>query len=351
MRKAYLVFASVLFAAALLSIVPSVAIAQNREKFIISARAGGVNAVTGRAAVRGRRNMEWHLLMITENLERGDVVKTGSDGRVEVLLNPGSYMRLAENSEFELSNNSLENLELRLIRGTAIMEVTGADDAELLINIVTPHTRMAIVRRGLYRVNVAPEAATELIVRKGRVVLEGTQTKIKGGNKVVFSAGKPFTIAKLNKAEKRETDTIELWSKERAELVAHANRRIMGRDLSVLLADYRSSYPRGTRFGSRFGGLWIYDAGASGYTFMPFYGGWGSPYGGSYSSAFFGGYYGGNYCCGNRDYPTSGGNPNPVGSGPSNGSPGSFPTRTSPDVPTRIESRVERQNERLPNAP
>ena len=94
--------------------------------------------------------------MITEDLEKGDVVKTGYDGRVEILLNPGSYMRVAENSEFELSNNSLENLEVRLIRGTAIMEVTGADDTELLINITTPHTRMAIVRRGLYRVNVVP---------------------------------------------------------------------------------------------------------------------------------------------------------------------------------------------------
>jgi len=351
MRKASLSLASLLFVAALLSIVPSIATAQNREKFLISARAGGVNAVTGRATVRGRRNMEWHQLMITEDLERGDVVKTGSDGRVEVLLNPGSYMRLAENSEFELSNNSLENLELRLIRGTAIMEVTGADDAELLINIVTPHTRMAIVRRGLYRINVAPEDATELIVRKGRVVLEGSQTKIKGGNKVVFSAGQPFSIAKLNKAEKRETDSIEVWSKERAELVAQANRRIKSRDLSVMLADYRSSYPRGMRFGNRFGGMWIYNAGASCYTFMPFYSGWGSPYGGSYSSAFFGGYYGGNYCCGNRGYPSSGGNPNPGAIGPSNGSSSSFPTRTSPDVPTRIESRVERQNERLPNAP
>ena len=342
MRKAYLTLASTLFIAALLS-VPSVATAQNREKFIISARAGGVNAVTGRATVRGLRNMEWHQLMITENLERGDVVKTGSDGRVEVLLNPGSYMRLAENSEFELSNNSLENLELRLIRGTAIMEVTGADDAELLINIVTPHTRMAIVRRGLYRVNVAPEEATELIVRKGRVVLEGSQTKIKGGNKVVFSAGQPFSIAKLNQAEKRETDRIEVWSKERAELVAQANRRIRRRDLSLLLADYRSSYPRGMRFGGRFGGMWIYNAGASSYTFMPFYSGWGSPYGGSYSSAFFGGFYGGP-CCGQSGYPTTSGNPNPGGVGPATGSPNSSPADRPSLAPLQLEHRLERLN-------
>ncbi|HWN09498.1 MAG TPA: FecR family protein [Pyrinomonadaceae bacterium] len=353
MRKAYLALASALSVVAMLSIVPSVSTAQTRDKFIISARAGGVNAVTGRATVRGRRNEEWQQLMITENLERGDVVKTGHDGRVEVLLNPGSYLRLAENSEFELSNDSLENLELRLVRGTAIMEVTGADDAELLINIVTPHTRMAIVRRGLYRVNVVPENATELIVRKGRVVLEGTQTRIKGGNKVVFSAGQPFSIAKLNKDDKRRVDTFEVWSKERAETVAQANRRIRSRDVNLLWADYNSSWGRGGSAwsrGMRFGGMWVYNPLASCYTFMPFYSGWGSPYGGSYSSAFYRGYYGGNYCCGNRSYPTTG-NSNPgVGPAgrPATGSPNSSPTYRPPDVPMRIESRVERLNDRRP---
>ena len=44
----------------------------------------------------------------------GDAVRTGLDGRVEMLLNPGSYMRVGENSEFELADNSLNNLEVRL---------------------------------------------------------------------------------------------------------------------------------------------------------------------------------------------------------------------------------------------
>ncbi len=352
MRKAYLALASMLSVAALLCILPSFTSAQNQEKFIISARAGGVNAVTGRATVRGRRNAEWHQLMITENLERGDVVKTGNDGRVEVLLNPGSYMRLAENSEFELSNNSLENLELRLVRGTAIMEVTGADDAELLINIVTPHARMAIVRRGLYRVKVVPDDATELIVRKGRVVLEGTQTKITGGNKVVFSAGQPFSIAKLNKIDKRKVDSFEVWSKERAETVAQANRRIRSRDVSLLLADYHSSFPRGMRVGMRFGGMWIYNPGASCYTFMPFYSGWGSPYGGSYSSAFYGGYYGGNYCCDQRGYPTTGGTAGstPTSAGiPSTGPRNPSPTYSLGGIPAAAAGKIERLSDRLPN--
>src|SRR4030095_10253199 len=118
--------------------------------------------------------------------------------------------RIGENSEVELSDNSLENLEVRLIRGTAIMEVAGADNEELLIAVTTPHTRMSIVRRGLYRVNVVPGDTTELIVRKGRVMLEGSHTKVNGGNKVVFSANS-FSVAKLDNTDRQTSDGLTAW--------------------------------------------------------------------------------------------------------------------------------------------
>ena len=86
-------------------------------------------------------------------------------------------------SEVELANNSLANLELRLIRGTAIVEAAGVEETQMLINISTPHARLAIDRQGLYRVNVVPDDATELIVRKGRVILGDSHTKIKGETK------------------------------------------------------------------------------------------------------------------------------------------------------------------------
>src|SRR5262250_2431898 len=89
--------------------------AQNREKFVISARAGGVNAVSGRAEVKSNPGADWQLLTVTDDLKSGDIVKTSNDGRLEVLLNPGSYLRVGENSEFELADSSLENLEVKLL--------------------------------------------------------------------------------------------------------------------------------------------------------------------------------------------------------------------------------------------
>lgn len=296
MKKASFGLVPTLAAIAIICL-PALSLAQDtpptRNKFVISARAGGVNAVTGRATVLTQGNTVWEQLSITEDLQTGDIVKTDTDGRVEMLLNPGSYLRLGENSEFELTNNSLDNLEIRLLRGTAVVEATGPDDSRMLINISTPHAKLAIVRRGLYRLNVVPGDNTELIVRKGRVMLDPSQTKINGGNKVVFS-NETFFVAKMRDADKQKVDGLENWSKERSKTLAQANRNIQRREMSALLAGVRDRWFRHSPGSS---GFWYYNAGISCYTFVPFFMGWGSPYGFSYSRAVFPGYY---YCGGCR---------------------------------------------------
>ena len=310
-----------------------VSLAQNREKFVISAKAGGINAITGEASVHSKGESDWQQLMITDDLNAGDRVRTAYDGRVEILLNPGSYLRVGGDSEVELSNNTLSNLEVRLLRGTAIVEATGADGLELNINISTPHTKLAIVRQGLYRLNVIPGDATELIVRKGRVILSDSHTKVKGGNKVVFSASS-VSVAKLTKEEKKakENEQVDVWSKERAQTLAQANRRINNRMLTSAFASYRDYDPFSRRLG-----LWFLDPRLGCYTFLPFFYGWGSPYGTSYTTSIynpFGGYYPQRVSGGNS-YPQSSGSTGSNSTGghtyPSGGS-GASPRPAAPSI-------------------
>ena len=109
-----------------ITLVPSgAALAQIREQYVISAKAGGVNLVSGNVTVRRQGVSGGRVLALSDDLQNGDVVTTGADGRVEVLLNPGSYFRAAENSEFELTDGSLDRLRLRLIRGSAVVEAAG----------------------------------------------------------------------------------------------------------------------------------------------------------------------------------------------------------------------------------
>jgi hypothetical protein len=346
------IFTSVTLTIATIALVLSASLvlnAQNREKFVISAKAGGVNAVSGRAEIKGFSGADWSLLNVTDDLKAGDVVKTGLDGRVEMLLNPGSYLRVGENSEFELTDNSPENLEVRLIRGTAIIEATGADETELAINITTPHAKMIIVRRGLYRVNVIPGDTTELFVRKGRVMLANTHTKVKEGNKVVFSST-AFSVAKMQKAEKQK-DILDAWSKERAGTVALANNKISTRELDVFAAGLDGFW--WASFSARSSGVWLYNPGYRCFTFMPFYYGWGSPYGSSYSRIFDCGCYGDprfsyrnqrqvifapGTGAGPGVHPSPSSGPGGVGSG--GGSPRMSPS-SSPDFPGRAGGKPD----------
>ena len=316
MRKAFSLPALFFLSTALILCCSIVNLGQNREKFVISAKAGGINAITGQAAVHSKGEGDWQQLSITDDLEAGDRVRTAYDGRVEILLNPGSYLRVGGDSEVELSNNTLENLEVRLLRGTAIVEATGADGLELNINISTPHTKLAIVREGLYRVSVVPGDATELIVRKGRVILSDSHTKVKGGNKVVFSATN-VSVAKLTGDEKKlqDKEEINMWSKDRAETLAKANRRISDRMLNSAFASFNDLDP----FSRRGLGYWFYQPRSRCYTFLPLYYGWRSPYGNSYGTTVY--WYPSYPNTANRPQGNGGGN-YPSGGGTSGGGGG-----------------------------
>jgi hypothetical protein len=256
----------------------TLALAQNRERFGISAKAGGVNAVTGKVSVKSE-GKSVRLLTSNDDLESGDVVSTGVSGQVEVLLNPGTYLRLAERSEIVMEDTSLDNLLVRLNKGSAIIEATGPGDAQLYIPIVTAQQRLTIVRPGVYRINAIP-GETQLFVRKGRVALSDKKDDVvKGGKKVSFS-GAPAAIAKITDADKDEFDD---WSKSRGQTLAQANARLSARTVSAFLLS--NSWFGGSATSSR-SGLWTWSPFSSCYTFLPFHYGWGSPYGGYYGAYY-----------------------------------------------------------------
>lgn len=365
MRRTFGLVALPILSVALILCCSLVNFAQNREKFVISAKAGGINAITGGATVHGKGESDWQQLSITDDLNSGDRVRTSYDGRVEILLNPGSYLRVGGNSEVELSDNNLSNLEVRLLRGTAIVEATGVDGIDLNISISTPHTKLAIVRQGLYRLNVVPEDATELIVRKGRVILSDSHTKVKGGNKVVFSAT-AVSVAKLTKEEKKaaEKSDVDTWSKQRADTLAKANSRITNRMLTTAF----SSFGGYNAFNRGFG-LWFYNSRFGCYTFLPFFYGFGSPYGSSYATSIYG-YGGGYYYPRPSGYPgtyPNGGSGTASGgqggsSGGTSGGGGSYHPTTPSTAPSGVMSqprmidpdtgtRMPRKNIDLPSRP
>lgn len=258
--------------------VAATARSQDRGQYVVSAKAGGVNMVSGDVRVKRREVAEWLNLTSQDSLGNGDLVQTGADGRVEVLLNPGSYLRLAENSEFELTDASLDTLRLRLLGGSAVLEVTGTGERTSLIEVATPQTRVSVDRKGVYRVNVPSADSTVVRVRKGQALVG--RTEVKDGKEITVDRSGAANVAKF---DKNTQDSFDLWSGQRAETLVAANRKLSKSAVTNAYSGYRRN-PSG--WGRGFGGFWVYDPFFHGHTFLPYYSGWASPYGPGYRIGF-----------------------------------------------------------------
>jgi hypothetical protein len=255
------------------------------QVYVISAEAGGVSYASGSVRVERAATNVAHVLAKSDQLAAGDRVSVGDTGRIEVLLNPGSFLRLAENTEFEFGDTSLESLQLKLKRGSALIEaidVGDKDGAEM--SVWTPQTELTLEKSGIYRLNVSHNA-TEVLVWKGAARF-GSEI-VKSGKRAVIHKGAPVAIAKFDKDDER--DALDIWSRDRAKQLAKLNERLERRELSRML---RTSYSSGyfNSFNSR--GVWLYNRYTGGICYVPF--GWNSyysPYGyGYYSNIYWGSY-------------------------------------------------------------
>ncbi|HEY0097725.1 MAG TPA: FecR family protein, partial [Pyrinomonadaceae bacterium] len=214
---------------------------RGRSRFVISARAGAVNLVAGRAILKKRGDSSELPLTTSVDLEAGDVVETGQNGAVEILLAPGSYFRVGASSTVQMLDTSLERVRLRVENGRAIAEIT-ADSKDSSTEIQTPHGNIVLTKKGLYRVNVEREA-TALLVRKGEVRVGGAEGQIKVKKNEVLTLSTSGGLLAQNKSsfDKNAQDGFDTWSRERAETLVALNRRLGDGRVETALNSYLSS--------------------------------------------------------------------------------------------------------------
>lgn len=248
------------------------------DKFVISARAGAVNYVEGAVSII-RAAGKSGVLLKRDVVEVGDRVTTGTDGKAEVLLNPGSFIRLGKNSSFEFGTTDLEDLQIRLDSGSAIFEVF-ADD-EFRVSVFTPKGKVALIDTGIYRVDVSTDGTAMLSVTKGKAEVGETNATIVKDGRTGSVGTDTVAIAKFDK-DKR--DELAEWSRQRSKELTKMNSALNGTLLSNSLLN---GFRRGAWGMYDSFGLWVYDAAFGGYCFLPFGNGWRSPYGGWYGNGIY----------------------------------------------------------------
>lgn len=266
-------------------------IAQNSKKplpasslYVITAKAGGVNFVSGSISVV-HQNGKTEALIKGSQLETGDKIKSSADGKAEILLNPGSFVRLAESSELYFVSNSLDDLQVKVSYGSAIFEVVATKDFR--VEVKTPNSGFSIIKSGIYRVDVAENGSAKVEVWKGKAQLNNstTATTLKGGQTSSIEEGQ-IAAVKFNRDDK---DDFELWSKDRAKELAKLNDVLLNRQVNRSLI----SYSRGFGWNNGFG-VWVHDPFSGVSCFLPYSYGYNSPYGYSYNQSVWGYQYTGN---------------------------------------------------------
>lgn len=243
--------------------------------YVISADAGGVNYVEGKVSVKQNNGRNGYLLR-GDKLEVGEKVMTGADGKAEILLNPGSYLRLAGNSDFEFATTSLDDLQLKLTRGSAMFEVITDNDFTFAVN--TPKGHFYIIESGVYRIDVLSDGSGKIEVWKGKAqVGENNDQIVKKGRTAIVNGNQ--VEVEIQKFDRGDKDALETWSKERAKELAKINSRLdKDRMRNTLVRSYRNN---GWNLYDSYG-LWVFDRFSGNYCFLPFGYGWNSPYGYGY---------------------------------------------------------------------
>src|SRR5215813_4827955 len=245
-------------------------------QYLISTKAGFVNRVEGEVYVLradGEGDEKGRASLGTQ-MRAGDRLIVAANGFAEALLNPGSYLRLSENTEVRAVSVDLNSVRFELIKGSVIAEI-GQIDKKAPIEIITPQGALTIAKAGLHRID-AKGTATLVAVRQGEIHL-GTPSdfaanqslKIKRGKVVTLTGstqpgqpgapGEPgaLDVAQLNKDA---IDKFDTWSFNRAQALTEANVKALSRSGALTSG-------------------WYYDPFFNFYTFVPSRSWFWSPYG------------------------------------------------------------------------
>ncbi|MFL6466627.1 MAG: FecR domain-containing protein, partial [Pyrinomonadaceae bacterium] len=247
------------------------------SKFIISAKAGGVNAVFGEVMVEHPDGRSGRLLKGDE-VQIGERVTTGKDGKAEVLMNPGSYVRLGPDSSFAFLSTELDNVQLKMFSGSAIIEVFAGEGFD--VELSTDTARFTILQTGVYRID-ADKGGSTVAIWKGKLQAGTDKKMTAGGGKQVAFDGNTYSIVKFDRDIK---DELALWSRERAKDQSRLSASLRPDRLrDPLINSYQSN--RWNLYNSF--GLWVRDPLAGAYCFLPFGDGFYSPYGFSFGRSLW----------------------------------------------------------------
>ena len=237
----------------------------NTRGRVISARPGTVNFVEDGVEF-SRDAKEWQPLTEKSQLEAGDKLRTSVNSLAELILFPDMHLRIAASSEVLIDELSNDAVSLKVMRGSAILDVARFDRKQASqITIGGSSTSAVIDESGNYRVD-ARAGGNTLTIREGRVIF----------NQRSVGGCKRIDAGTISDCDKKLADNFDFWSQHRGEGELYNGR------VTVAMVTHLA---RLRRYRNKHTGFWYQHPGLTSYTFVPFTSQlFRSPYGGNYST-------------------------------------------------------------------
>ena len=152
-------------------------------------------------------------------LRPGETLKT-DNGKAEILLTPGVFLRLDDASLIRMVAGGLTHTEVALKEGRAMVEVTDLH-SENDLRIEENGQAIQLVKTGLYDFDAAQN---QVRVFKGKAVAFADDRKITiaGGHQLDFNAEGKLQTKEFDKKQFEQTDLYR-WSSLRSSYLAEAN--------------------------------------------------------------------------------------------------------------------------------
>ena len=214
-------------------------------------------------------------------------------GRAEVLLTPGVFLRVGENSAIKMLDNRLVSTRVAILSGTVIVE---SDDPQMSVRdspvtLIYRDYVIRLVKRGLVEISSNP---AQLKVYKGEAVVDAT-TAAGTNDHATVGEGRLLPFSAVLAAERfndKSGDDLYLWTRDRSQSLSAANM-----SSAYSLSSNGSGYGNG--FGTRSGfgpgtqtSGWYFNQFFDMYTFVPAEGTFWNPWGyGFFSAATISSYY------------------------------------------------------------
>src|SRR5258708_1621156 len=182
-------------------------------QYVISAHSGLVQYVEGSAYLNDNQ-VEPRSGQLPE-IKDNQVFRTG-EGKAEVLLTPGVFLRLSENSSVRMVSTKLTDTRVEIISGSAMVEVDdlAKDNSIMLLN---KGNTILLTKHGLYRVD-ADAGLFKVYDGEAIVKADAEQLTLRKGKETVLSGA---LVAE--NFDPKADDELYRWSDRRSGYLAKAN--------------------------------------------------------------------------------------------------------------------------------